>query len=247
MMMEMTRPILFGCLVVAAALLPRAGAAQNLSVVGIVRDTAGIPIARAEVTVMGRTVFSDSLGRFFISHTLTDSIRMSVRRMGYESSSFTLSADDAEKNTVDVVLRRFATTLEAVNVEAMELRSKTALRGFDERRERGVGVFVGRKEIESHNTRLLSDVLRQQRGVVMNKGVLRFAAYQSRNCTPMLWLDGQQAPGMSLDAVSATDVEGVELYQSLSTLPPEFHRGNQQMECGTIVLWTKRPILEAKP
>jgi hypothetical protein len=247
MMMEMTRPILFGCFVVAAALLPRAGAGQNLSVVGIVRDTAGIPVARAEVTVMGRTVFSDSLGRFFVSHTLTDSIRMSVRRMGYESSSFTLSADDAEKNTVDVVLRRFATTLEAVNVEAMEVRSKTALRGFDERRERGIGVFVGRKEIEGHNTRLLSDVLRQKRGVVMNKGVLRFVAYQSRNCTPMLWLDGQQAPGMSLDAVSATDVEGVELYQSLSTLPPEFHRGNQQIECGTIVLWTKRPILEAKP
>jgi hypothetical protein len=62
----------------------------------------------------------------------------------------------------------------------------------------------------------------------------------------MLWLDGQQAPGMSLDAISATDVEGIELYQSIATTPAAFRRGNQQQECGTIVIWTKRPILEVK-
>lgn len=235
---------------------PTHAAAQNLSVVGVVRDSAGTPIPLAEVTVMGRKVLTDSLGRFFVTHTLTDStrasvrrmgIRVSVRRLGYDSASFTLSADDAAKNTVDVVLRRFAATLETVNVEEMELRAKTALRGFDERKQRGVGVFVGRREIESHNSRLLTDVLRQARGVVISKGLLRFAAYQSKACAPMLWLDGQQAPGLSLDAISATDVEGIELYQSLSTTPAEFHRGNQQIECGTVVIWTKRPILEVKP
>lgn len=249
MMMEMTRPILFGCLVLAAAGLPRTGAAQNLTVVGIVRDTAGIPIALAEVTVMGRIVFSDSLGRFFAPYTLTDSLRMSVRRMGYESSSFTLSADDAEKNTVDVVLRRFATTLESVNVRELELRSTTALRGYDERRQRGLGVFVTRQDIEKRNTRSLTDILRTQRGVMVTgrSRTLRFTNYQSKNCTPEIWLDGQRTPGLELESVSATDVEGVELYQSMASTPAEFHRGNSTPECGTVVIWTKRPKLEVKP
>ena len=249
MMMEMTRPILCGCFVVAAALLPRAGAAQNLSVVGIVRDTAGVPIALAEVTVMGRTVFSDSLGRFFVLHTLTDSIRMFVRRMGYESSSFTLSAADAEKNTVEVVLQRFATTLAAVTVQEMELRSTTGLRGYDERRRRGLGVFVTRQDIEKRNTRSLIDVLRTQRGVIVTgrSRTLRFANYQSKNCTPEIWLDGQRTPSVDLESVSATDVEGVELYQSMASTPPEFHQGSANVECGTVVIWTKRGKLDVKP
>jgi len=249
MMMEMTRPVLCVCFLVAAALLPRVGAAQNLSVVGIVRDTAGVPIASAEVTVMGRIVFSDSLGRFFVLHTLTDSIRMSVRRMGYESSSFTISADDAEKNTVDVVLRRLAATLAAVTVREMELRSTTGLRGYDERRQRGVGVFVTRQDIEKRDTRSLIDILRAQRGVIVSgrPRSLRFATYQRRNCTPEIWLDGQRTPGLELESVSANEVEGVELYQSVATTPPEFHRGGANVECGTVVIWTKRGKLEVKP
>ena len=249
MMMEMTRPIVCGCFVVAAALFPRAGAAQNLSVVGIVRDTAGVPIALAEVTVMGRTVFSDSLGRFFVSHTLTDSIRLFVRRMGYESSSFTLSADDAEKNNVDVVLRRLATTLAAVTVQEMELLSTTGLRGYDERRQRGLGVFVTRQDIEKRHTRSLIDILRTQRGVIVSgrSRTLRFANYQRRNCTPEIWLDGQRTPGLEVESVSANDVEGVELYQSVASTPSEFHRGGASVECGTVVIWTKRGKPGVKP
>jgi len=138
-----------------------------------------------------------------------------------------LSSDDASKNSVDVVLRRLASTLETVDVEEMELRSKTALKGFDERKQRGLGVFVSRSDIEKRNTRLLSDVLRTQRGVIMSSGryglrTIRFTNYQSKNCVPLVWLDGQRAPELDIDAVSARDVEGVELYQSMSTTPAEF-------------------------
>jgi len=252
MMMVMKRIVPFAIAAVIGVAWPTTSAAQNPTVVGVVRDTAGAPIALAEVTVMGRKVLSDSLGRFFISYLLTDSVRVAVRRMGYDSVSFVLLSDDASKNSVDVVLRRLASTLQTVNVEEMELRSKTSLKGFDERKRKGLGVFVSRSDIEKRNTRLLSDVLRTQRGVIMTSGryglrTIRFTNYQGKNCVPLVWLDGQRAPELDIDAVSARDVEGVELYQSMSTTPAEFHRGNTRVECGTIVIWTKRPLLEVKP
>jgi hypothetical protein len=236
----------FAFLVLAAAALPRSGATQALSVVGVVRDTAGTPIPLAEVTVANRKVLSDSLGRFFVAHALPDSVNIAVRRLGYESSTFTLSARDAQQNSVDVVLRRLATTLDAVNVEAMELRSKTALRGFDERKSKGMGTFVSREQIEARNTRNLTDVLRTERGVVVTRGVFRFSMHQAKRCTPMVFVDGQQAPGLNVDAVPPSDVVGVELYQSLSTTPSEFQRPGRNTECGTVVIWTKKPVLEVR-
>ena len=219
--------------------------AQTLSVVGVVRDSAGAPVQSAEVSILGRRASSDSLGRFYLSLPQADSLSVQVRRLGYESLSFSVTAKDVTDNTLDVVLRRVAEALESVEVSAMSERAKTGLRGFDDRRATGVGVFVTRQEIEKRNATWLADVLRTARGVVMSRNhQLRFTNYQAKNCNPMVWMDGQQARGLSLDAVSAMDVEGVELYQSVSTTPPEFRRANQQTECGTIVIWTKRPRLE---
>jgi hypothetical protein len=171
---------------------------------------------------------------------------VAVRRLGYESVSFSLTARDVADNSLDVVLRRLATTLESVDVTALEDRAKTPLRGYDDRRARGLGTFVTREQIEARNTRHLTDVLRQARGVIIRGTQVRFTNYQAKNCLPMVWLDGQQAPGLDLSAVAATDVEGIELYQSIATTPAEFRRTNQGAECGTIVIWTKRPILEVQ-
>ncbi|MEK7401211.1 MAG: TonB-dependent receptor [Gemmatimonadota bacterium] len=234
--------------VLVMALAPvgvRAGA-QTPTIVGVVRDSAGAPIASAEVSVMGRRASSDSLGRFYLSLPAADTMTISVRRLGYESVSFRVTAKDIASNSIDVVMHRVAIALDPVSVSGMEDRARTPIRGFDDRRHRGLGVFITREEIERRNTSLLTDVLRQSRGVVMRGSQVRFTNYQARNCGPMVWLDGNAAPGLDLSAVSAGDVEGIELYQSIATTPGEFRRGNQQSECGTIVIWTKRPILEVK-
>lgn len=217
--------------------------AQTPTIIGVVRDSAGVPIQSAEISVLARRTNSDSLGRFYLSLPAADSMTINVRRLGYESVTIRVSAKDIADNSLDVTLNRVATTLEQVEVTAMDDRAKTALRGYDERRSRGLGTFVTREEIEKRNTRYLLDVLRQSRGIVVRGRAVMFI---NKGCAPMVWLDGQETPGLSLDAVSATDVEGVELYQSLSNTPAEFHRGNQTQECGTIVIWTKRPVLEVK-
>jgi hypothetical protein len=58
---------------------------------------------------------------------------------------------------------------------------------------------------------------------------------------PTIWLDGQRALGLELDDLSANDIEGMELYQSLSTTPPQFSHGGSTTPCGTIVVWSRVP------
>src|SRR5690348_1018599 len=117
--------------------LPLIAAAQTPSIIGVVRDSAGVPIMSAEVSVLGRRASTDSLGRFYLSYPAADSMTVSVRRLGFESVSFSVTAADVKDNSLDIVLRKVAATLDAVNVTEMEERSKTALKGYDERRAKG--------------------------------------------------------------------------------------------------------------
>ena len=221
--------------------------AQAPSIIGVVRDSAGLPIMNAEISVLGRRATSDSLGRFYLAYPPADSLNILVRRLGYESVNFTVGSKDVADNSLDIVLRRVATELESVEVTGVADRLKAGLAGYDERRAKGLGTYVTREKIEQRNTRYLADVLRTERGVIMTKNAIRFTNYQAKNCGPATFLDGQYVPGLALDAISATDVEGVELYQSMATTPSEFRPpGNNVPFCGTIVIWTKRPILEVK-
>lgn len=193
---------------------------------------------------------SDSVGRFFLAFTPRESVTVTIRRMGYESATFTLATAQAIHNDLEVVLHALPFALPEVTVDDPSVRRLTPLAGFDQRRAQGFGVFITRDEIVRRNTYLLSDILRSQRGVIIARSqgrmALRFVTRQSRSCEPLIWLDGQRAPGLDIDAIAAPDVEGIELYQTIATTPGEFVRGAGQFNCGAVVIWTKRPIRKTR-
>jgi hypothetical protein len=235
--------------VLAIAVASDSVAAQKPSVAGVVRDTAGRPIALAQVNVGAQSTRTDSIGYFYLSLSERDSITVDIRRMGYQPLTFTLSASEAIGNNLDVVLSIVPFALPELVVEDPGFRSMTPLAGFDERRTRGLGSYVTREDIVRRNTYRLSDVLRQQRGVMLTRTrdgrmTLQFVRGRGRRCEPLVWLDGQPAPGLEIDAVAATDVEGVELYQSMATTPQQFIPAGVLSNCGTVVIWTKRPIVK---
>jgi hypothetical protein len=91
----------------------------------------------------------------------------------------------------------------------------------------------------------MSDMLRMAPGVQIVRAAagngVRFTSGASRrNCPPLVWIDGQKAPGMEVDQIPLSDVEGIELYQGASTTPPQFWQ-NAATTCGTIVVWTRLP------
>lgn len=226
--------------------------AQTASMVGTVKDSVGRPIVEAELQVGSSFARTDTLGRYYIAFPRSDSVTVHVRRMGFERMTFTVTAAYIAANSVEIRMRAVAQTLASVQVAERELRSRTLMEGFDFRRSRGNGVFLTRQQIEARGTQQLTNILRAERGVeiVRNRNgryVLRFAQWRARpNCEPQVWLDGQHARGFEIDDLAASDVEGIELYDGPATTPGEFIRG-PIISCGTVVIWTRVPMLQRSP
>lgn len=223
--------------------------AQSGSLVGVVRDTVGMPIKFAEVTVGPTSVRTDSIGRYYIVFSPRESVTVVVRRLGFELVSFTVASSWAAGNSIEVRMRPLAHVLPIVTVDETDLRNRTMMEGFDYRRSRGRGVFLTREDFARKGSHQLSNILRGERGLTLvrdrsGRNLLRFAKYRSKpNCAPLVWLDGRMVRNLEVDDIPVGDLEGVELYDGPSSTPGEFSRGTTT-HCGTIVLWSSVPMLQ---
>lgn len=128
---------------------------------------------------------------------------------------------------------------------------------FYERRARptGGGEFFTRQEFERWNPAEVTDVIRRSRGftVVPNPGYSvggdfrrnvvinnRIGMYLGSSCPPLVYIDGMymgSSAQFDLEFVDVNAVEGVEIYNSIASLPLEFSR--QGSDCGVISIWTR--------
>jgi hypothetical protein len=222
--------------------------------VGQVRDSAGNPVPRATVaTALARTE-TDSLGKFTLRLTRTDSTTVTVRRLGFESVTFTMLTDSLALNNLDIQLEGIVRDLPEVAVKEERVGRVPSLERFDERRRdrAGFGTFLTREQIVQREGMALSSLLQQANGVTIvrqknGRNLLRFTRWSSkgRNCVPHTWVDGAIVREFEIDDVRAADVEAVEIYPSAASAPPEFDVGNK-FGCGVVVLWTRRPILKTR-
>jgi hypothetical protein len=241
----MSRPPASLALAVVAICFGLHAGAQSTrrELVGRIRDSTGAPVMEASIEVAGLMTRSDSDGRFRLSTPAIDTLRLSVRRMGFAPELVRLKSHNGQWDSVVVELSRNPQLLDPMHtLKDAPLR----MREFELRRSRGVGVFVTRQEIAQQNTTVPSDILRNHRGIRVVRlreggfGV-RFVTFSSKpNCQPALWIDGQRARDMEVDEISAGDIEGIELYDSFSITPFEFTR-DSSLPCGTIVVWTRVP------
>jgi outer membrane receptor for monomeric catechols len=117
---------------------------------------------------------------------------------------------------------------------------------FEARRQRGIGHFITRAQIEDRHPLMLSDMLRTIPGAVLinaenGRTSVRFARVARRNCPPQFFVDGIEVTGFSIDDMPPGDVEGVELYAGAAGLPPEYNRMHGTSICGTVIIWTRIP------
>ena len=247
-MPTLRRIVLASCCVLALAEPARA---QSWELLGVVRNPDGTVIEGATVAISGVSTRTDAVGFFRLSASRRDTITIAVRRMGYNPISALLTDKELTGDTLLIVLDPSALQIAQMTVKSKDLRSAFGYGSFDERRARGNGVFVTREDIEKRNSGRLSDVMRNKRGVMVQRtgsggyGV-RFASYQSRTlagrtCMPLIWLDGVKAPGMEIDEIPPNTVAGIELYANIATTPAQFSAGQVDRPCGTIVIWTREP------
>jgi len=216
---------------------------------GIVTDSAGDPIADAAVGIVAlhQATRTTEDGRFTFVRLPLGEVEVSVRRLGYEPRTFRVTITASAPDSVKVKLVELPEVLSAMASSAPEAHRRQGIEDFYWRRARGIGVFFTKDDIQARRASATSDLLRSTPGLRFvraggGKGV-RFTSPSNarRDCMPTIWLDGQRATGMEIDDLSPNDIEGMELYQSLSSTPAQFYRGGSTTPCGTIVVWSRLP------
>jgi hypothetical protein len=224
--------------------------AQSVGAIsGTIHDSIGTPIPGVEVVLLQSrgAVRSDSLGVFRFVDIPAGRRQLHFRRLGFAPKS--MDADIAEGKTLalTVVLEASATEIEGVTVEEMARRRQT-LADFYDRSSRGFGHFVTREQIEKRNPMNLSDMMRMIPGarlIPMRNGgqaALRFnRAMGGRDCPPQYWVDGVKTYALNIDDIIPQDVEGIEIYEGASSVPPQFNTKEGTTICGVVLIWTRVP------
>jgi Carboxypeptidase regulatory-like domain/TonB-dependent Receptor Plug Domain len=223
-------------------------AAQTGGVRGLVLDSTQAPVPEVAVAVVAahQVTRTDQQGRFSLSKLPPGDVEFSIRRIGFQPATLkrTIPANDVD--TFTVVLAELPQALDAMSVT--ERHHRQGVEEFYFRRAQGLsGVFFTRDDISNQRASTPSDLMRTTPGVRLvrvgsGKGV-RFpgnTGIRRGDCQPVVWLDGQSAPGMELDDIPLHDIEGIELYRGVSNTPGQFWRAGAS-QCGAIVVWTRVP------
>ena len=205
------------------------------------------PLANARVTVWGSglEVRSASDGRFTLSGLPTGSYILETIAIGYQPSREVVELRPDAAVSVNTRLERLL-TLDTVQVRALRRRMLGPnVAGFEERRQRGFGKFLGPEELDKRVASQTSDLFRMIPGVRVVPGfggdrVLLRGDFRG-HCVPTMFLDGMRILDMggvsSLNSyVAPMEIRAVEVYVSGAATPPEFSNGLSN--CGSIVIWT---------
>jgi hypothetical protein len=237
--------LITACLIAQVSFGVRDAVGQQGVLRGVVADSSGDPIEAADVAIVAlhRLTRTDERGRFSLTGLPLDDVELSVRRLGYAPKSLRVKVKAAGVDSTLVTLTELPGVLAGVNATAQ--RARVEVEQFYRRRARGPGTFFTRDEIEDRHPISMSDMLRMAPGVQVvrtaaGNGIRFTSGSARRGCGPLIWIDGQKAPGMEIDQIPVSDVEGIEMYQGASTTPPQFSQ-NLSTTCGTIVVWTRLP------
>ena len=208
---------------------------------GVVVDTMGHTISGATLTRDSTTLFAvtNDSGRFFLSGVPAGKSFFTLARLGYLAVHF--QADLAADSTL--VLRipmRSVQTLPDVVVKAEPISAKLLRVGYYERKQRGLGSFVGPDKVEKLAWATLpSTMLRDVRGIRVRCGSRGIATQRctvtaGTGCVPTVYVNRVKVSGQLDEVVSPSEVYAIEVYEREAVVPFEF----MPSRC-VVAIWTK--------
>lgn len=258
-----TRVAPFLCFVLAIGLgnVPVAAEAQVRVTGQTVTAEEQRPISGVAVTIVDsagddlEVRLTDEAGAFAFLVEEATSIRLRAGRIGY-ATVFTPPVDLERFRSLTVEIRLSPEVVPVAPLEIVAGRQRSTSpvhSGFHDRKERGFGQYITREEIEKRNPSRVTDLLRSVPGVrttssgrgshgvvTTSRGNNSFAG----QCPAQIYVDDfhvNRANGWTFridDVVSPDDVEGIEVYRGLATVPAQFL--SPQADCGVIAIWTRR-------
>jgi hypothetical protein len=249
------------CLSAWAAPLP---AAAQIRLEGrVVDDATNLSIAGARVEIfdftwqkLGQRV-TDAQGGFAYPLRRPGSYHIRVGRTGYARTTPRLVTGAHSYINVEVRLKSDAVLMAPLTVVARSSAlTSPVLDNFHERMRLGMGTYITREDMQRMRPYAVSDVVTRVPGLFMaSSGGTGRHIFSGRTqgsapgCPAQIYVDGfllnpvsrisGETEGMTLDeAVRPQDVEGIEIYHGLSTVPAEFL--TTESRCAVIAVWTRR-------
>ena len=212
--------------------------------IGTVTDTSGVPLSRAEIWLVSvttiRAVSNDS-GHFELPGLPAGAITLGVRRLGFESATFSTVLKPGKTHRATFPLTPSVQALAEVRVQDT---ASTWLSLFDEHRTTHRGTFITRKDFEKDNLRIATDILRRVPGVQivptrMGTAVVMTRGFGARKCIPQLYVHQTPYSG-NFDDFTPEDIEALEVYVGVSEIPADLNTMGRPV-CAAIVIWTREP------
>ncbi len=197
--------------------------------------------ARVVLTSTGRGAFTDATGQFTIADVPAGRDTVQVGLIGFAEESVPLELRGGHVTRVTLMLSETVLRVEDITVEVQGRREIGKLSGFYDRRNTGMGHYIGPEEIEDRNAQHTSDYLRGVPGVQV--GAYRFGRAEVRitrarlDCNPVYYLDGVLNRGLHPDDLNHDDVLAIEVYRGASETPMQYSLTGAS--CGTILIWTR--------
>ena len=230
------------------------GAQASLS--GVVRDSAGRPIANSQVSIdaLNRATATDESGHYALSELAAGLRLVRVRRVGFSPTSRMVQLADGASRVADFVLDGL-TVLDTMRAKANGVRERLA-RDINERRKMGFGHFKDSTTLSDHAGMLsvfqdipsviammrLDPETREKR---MRVYLPVPGAYPG--CLANLWVDGRlltngdKPDHNEWKFLIPSQIGVLEVYTRMSETPAQYiRRGSNLDRCGTIVIWTKQ-------
>ena len=214
------------------------------TIVGVVRDSSGAGIIGADVTVEGATAhaYSDAGGAFRLTGVPGGAVSVHVRRIGFRPAAVAVTVAPGATAQVNVTVSAVAQNLSPVFVRGRQQYIGPLAEFYRHRDGHGPGRFISRDEIDRRNPMRFTDLLRTVPGVqlVPTPRIPNAVRFRGMRCHPLVWLDGGKlnAAEFDVDLIDPNTVEGIEIYSSFTTVPPQYMGVWGEGNCGVIVVWT---------
>ena len=222
------------------------------TITGVVHDTAGAPVAGADVSVRAGTVRArtDSSGRFALTGLGADKYTVVARKLGFAPTSFDVSLGKNGHVDIKLTFDRRMPMLDTVIVRGTRECSELSLDGFICRRHSENGVFLDYTEIDEKEPIYVADIFRGIPGFRIEtrstgEGPIRVPVMANGfGCITAL-VDGRPASPARRVPESPYDLLAVEIYVKPDSVPKEYQRYTwppggltRTGRCAVVVFWT---------
>jgi hypothetical protein len=221
---------------------------RTAALAGMVRDQFGRPITGATLTRDSsalKAVTNDS-GLFFLPGLPAGKNDFTVTQLGFGVVNFAIDLAADTTLVLNIPMRRLQ-TMPTVDVKGEQVSPKLMRSGYYERRNLGLGAFIGPEKIEKMSYAIVpSTFLRDTRSV---RVVCKSGGFQGctvrvgskvdletgrvTGCAPSIFVNGSRRTGEFDEVVDGTDIYAIEVYERRALVPMQY----QPSECA-IGVWT---------